>query len=280
MTQPNRFETKGPRLNTTVAIIAETPGSATLEEQRACLNPDDIVVLAGKRAFNTLAELLTKRGLSLKSGDRVRLFDLSCLALSTVILIRMLAKLLKAGITVEIIQPGITLEPHDEGQKHALLTAIDNHYRHVHGIKSHMTETGARGRRRLLTSEQLPDIRERLAQPGATQESVALELGVARSTLFNFLERVEGGGNIKRRQKSERPQPISRARRGRPLADEQLPDIREKLAMPGATRKSVALELGVARSTLFNYLERLEGDDGHIDRGNKAVGGQSEDGGD
>ena len=42
------------------------------------------------------------------------------------------------------------------------------------------------------------------------------------------------------------------------LGPDKLPEIREKLNAPGATATDVAQELGVARSTLFNYLERYD----------------------
>jgi hypothetical protein len=69
--------------------------------------------------------------------------------------------------------------------------AAVSHHRHLHGIKTHPAEMSPPGRKRLLGPDKLPEIRERLSAPGATATDVAQELGVARSTLFNYLERYD-----------------------------------------------------------------------------------------
>lgn len=196
------YRAKGRRLNTTVAFLAETPGSATIEEQKACLGPDDIVVEAGRKSFNQLGELLARNGIKLDVGDRIKVFDLTCLALSTNMLIRVLTKMLRAGITFEIASPRIVIEPSAADQMHALLDALDGHYRHVHGIKTHPAATAPQGRKRLLDPDQLPEIRKKLDKPGATATDVAQELGVARSTLFNYLERYDRERRIGRDKKA------------------------------------------------------------------------------
>lgn len=175
----------------TVAFLAETQGSATIEDQKACLGPDDIAVVAGRRSFNQLGELLARNGIRLQRGDHVKVFDLTCLALSTTMLIRVLTKLLKGGVSVEIVSAGLLIKPGAENKMHALLDALDGHYRHIHGIKTHPADTAPQGRKRLLDPDQLPDIRAKLEKPGATATDVAQELGVARSTLFNYLERYD-----------------------------------------------------------------------------------------
>lgn len=189
------------RLKRTVAFLAQTPGSATIDEQKASLGADDLVVVAGKRSFNQLGELLARKGFALKAGDRVKLYDLSCLALSTTILIRVLAKMLRGGVSIEIVKPGIIITPDETDQAHALLHALDGHYRHVHGIKTHPADTAPQGRKRLLDADKLPEIRAMLDKPGATATSVAQELGVARSTLFNYLDRFDGNRAQRRGQK-------------------------------------------------------------------------------
>lgn len=186
------YPSKGKRLSKTVAFLAEIQGSPSLDEQKAGIGSADYVLLAGKRTFTQLGELLMRSGVTLVPGDRVKIFDLSCLALSTTTLIRALAELLRNGITVEVVVPGITLEASDKGQNHALLEALDGHYRHMHGIKTHPIDTAPQGRKRLLNPDQLPAIRAMLDKEGATATNVALELGVARSTLFNYLDRYDG----------------------------------------------------------------------------------------
>jgi len=39
-------------LGKSVAFLAQTPGSATIENQQSWLNPDDIEVLAGRKTFS------------------------------------------------------------------------------------------------------------------------------------------------------------------------------------------------------------------------------------
>ncbi len=190
---------KGKRLSTTVAFLAECQGSATIDDQKAFLGPDDYVVVAGRQSFNKLGDLLARHGIRLGPGDRIKVYDLSCIRLSTTTLIRVMSKMLRGGVAFEIISAGIVIEPCGDDKLHALLDALDSHYRYLHGIKTHPADTASRGRRRLLDPDQLPEIRAKLDKPGATATDVAQELGVARSTLFNYLEwydldrRVDGG---------------------------------------------------------------------------------------
>lgn len=196
------FLAKGRRLNTSVAFLAETPGSATIEDQQSCLSPTDLTVFAGRKTFNQLEELLDREGIRLGRGDRVKVHDLSCLSLTTPMLIRVVAKLLKGGISFEICSPKIVIEPDGEDRLHAMLDALDSHYRHMHGIKTHPPEMAQPGRKRLLDPDKLPEIRDRLSQPGATATDVAQALGVARSTLFNYLERFDLDRRVGRDKKA------------------------------------------------------------------------------
>jgi len=63
------------------------------------------------------------------------------------------------------------------------------------------------------------------------------------------------------------------------LGPDKLPEIRERLSAPGATATDVAQELGVARSTLFNYLERYDLDR-RVGREKKGVNRRPENSGD
>jgi DNA invertase Pin-like site-specific DNA recombinase len=198
-------------LSKTVVFLAQTQGSATIEEQRSCLNHGDIEMLAGRKTFNQLADLLDRKGIGLAAGDRVKVYDLSCLALATPMLVRTLTKLLKNGVSVEICTPQIVIEPRAVDKLHTMLDALDSHYRHIHGIKTHPAEMSPPGRKRLLGPDKLPEIREKLSTPGATATDVAQELGVARSTLFNYLERYDLDRRLARGKKggSRRPEDSS-----------------------------------------------------------------------
>ena len=193
-------------MSITYAFLAECPGSPTIEEQKAALNDDDCVVVAGRHSFTKLGDLLARRGVTLSPGDRIKVYDLSCVAISTTSLLRALSKMLRRGIGFEIVSPGIVITPSADDQLRLLLGALDGHHRHVHGIKTHPADAAPQGRKRLLDPDQLPEIRRMLDQPGATASSVAIELGVARSTLFNFLERCGGDRQIVRgKQRDQRP---------------------------------------------------------------------------
>jgi DNA invertase Pin-like site-specific DNA recombinase len=196
-------------LGRTVAYLSECQGSATIDDQKACLGPDDYVVVADRQSFNKLGDLLARHGIKLTAGDRIKVYDLSCITLSTTTLIRTMTKMLGRGIAFEIVSAGIVIEPRADDKLHALLGALDGHYRYLHGLKTHPIETASRGRRRILDPDQLPQIRAKLDAPGATATDVARELGVARSTLFNFLDRygrdrgAEGGEQSEQRRSDD-----------------------------------------------------------------------------
>ncbi len=158
----------------------------------AGLGPDDQIVTAGRHSFNKLEDLLAKNGMKLVAGDRIKVYDLSCITVSTATLVRLLTGWLHDGIAFEIASLGIAIEARADDKLHALLRALDGHHRHIHGIKTHRGDRENRGRRRLLDPGKLPAIQAKLAAPGVTATEVAKELGVARSTLFNFLERFDG----------------------------------------------------------------------------------------
>ena len=180
---------EAPRL-TIVAFLAETPGSATIEEQKAQVDPDDFVVVTENRSFSQLADLLAQAGVPLQVGDRIKIHALNCLGLSTDMLVRAFSKLLQSGVCIELLNPPLVIEA-GQSDGHLLIDALDGHYRHIHGLKTHPTERGQKGRRPVLTPEQIPLIRARMAEPGVTASIVAKELGIGRSTLFGYLERFE-----------------------------------------------------------------------------------------
>lgn len=191
-------------MSTTVAFIAQTPGSATIEDQQACLSPTDFQVMGGRKDFSQLEDLLALKGIRLSTGDRVKVHDLPCLDIATPMLIRAVVKLLKGGVAFEICTPNIVIEPDGDDKLHAMLDALDSHYRHVHGIRTHPPEMGKAGRKPLLDPAKLPEIQAALNVPGATTADVAQSLGVGRSTLWNFLERydVERRANRPKRKAS------------------------------------------------------------------------------
>lgn len=169
---------------TTVVFLAEAPGSASLEEQKEGLGPDDLAVVAGNKSLAQLSDLLDQAGSPLQAGDRLKIHAFNCISLSTDMMVRALTKLLSQGVTIEVVGQGIIIEP-GEGTAALLLAGLDAHYRHLHRLKANPE----RGRQPVIKPEQMPAIRKRLNEPGMTAASLAQELGIGRSTLFRYLER-------------------------------------------------------------------------------------------
>src|SRR3546814_11532364 len=108
-------------------------------------------------------------------------------------LVRLMVKLLGKGVAIEFCAPRITLQPGD-GESVRLLAALDGHWRRVHGMKTHSSE-GKPGRKALLHPDRLPEVRAMLPAEGAPYAGVAAQLGVGRSTLYEFLDRQRAAGN-------------------------------------------------------------------------------------
>lgn len=158
--------------------------------------------MAGSKAFNQLEDLLALKGIRLGPGDRVKVHTLSCLDIATHKLVRAVVKLLKAGVSFELCSPKVLIEP-ERGIAHTILAELDIHYRHIHGIKTHPPDMARSGRKPFLDPSKLEEIRAALGEPGATQAQVAQSFGVARSTLFNYLERHDRERPGRRSRKAE-----------------------------------------------------------------------------
>jgi hypothetical protein len=180
-------------------FIAEIPGSPPREEQLAAIGADDVAVDATKSSFSKLLVRVREFGIPLGQGDRVKVYDLSCVALSTPRLMSAMMRLLDAGISIEIVKPEIVITPAQDDRVRAFLAAMDATARHIHGIKTHPIDAKPQGRKRLI-DEQTSRIKRLLAEPGATSTSVAKSLGIARSTLFNYLNRIDKPAGLNRRR--------------------------------------------------------------------------------
>jgi DNA invertase Pin-like site-specific DNA recombinase len=171
----------------TVLFLAETKASPTIAEQRArCAEADDIIIEAGRISFADLTELNERRGIELKPGDTLKIYDFNCLLVTTGTLIRALVKFLKNGITIVVHAENVVFHP-DSGEPFAhLLTMLDEHRRKVHGAKTH-GPTYAGGRKKKLNPSHLPKIRRQL-KARTSLAQIAAELGVSRTTLYGFLK--------------------------------------------------------------------------------------------
>ena len=171
-----------------VLLLVETNRSPSMEEQRAACEADgDLIVDAGAVSFTDLPKQLARHGLELKQGDKIKIYDFNCLPVSVSTLLRLMSKILGMGIAIEFCRPGITIGGENRDLSR-LVIELDQHCRHVHGLKRQAHDSKA-GRKPTLADDQLPEIRRLLAVERATVSSVARELGVGRSTLFDYLKR-------------------------------------------------------------------------------------------
>ncbi|SEK03788.1 Helix-turn-helix domain of resolvase [Sphingobium sp. AP50] len=176
------------QLAKTVLFLAETNRSPTIEEQRAlCEHAGDLLVDAGTVSFLDLPKALARAGHRLERGDKIKIYDLACLPINTMTLVRMMVKVLRQGIAVEFCAPKIVIQPDAETDLFRLVGMLDQHWRRIHGMKTHSPDAKV-GRKALLSDDQFPAI-QAMIDGGATVSAVAKELGVGRTTLFDFLQR-------------------------------------------------------------------------------------------
>lgn len=176
------------QLAKTVLFLAETNRSPSIEEQRAlCEHEGDLLVPAGTVSFLDLPKVLARSGNKLERGDKIKIYDLACLPIQTMTLVRMMQKLLRQGIAIEFCAQKITIEPDADTELFRLIGMLDQHWRQIHGMKTHSPDAKV-GRKALLTEDQLPAIKA-MIEAGATVSAAAKDLGVGRTTLFDFLQR-------------------------------------------------------------------------------------------
>ncbi|WP_157783576.1 MULTISPECIES: Hin recombinase [Rhizorhabdus] len=177
-------------LPTTILFLAETNLSPSIVEQRAsCEAKGDVIVEAGKTSFLDLPKKLAQSGYELRRGDRIKIYDLTCLSVNTARLIGMIVKLLRKGVTIEFCSSRIVLDPdakYDEPFR--LLVSLDNHWRRIHGMKTHPPHTKT-GKKQRISADRLPEIEKMLAAEGASVAAVAVELGIPRTTLHDYMRR-------------------------------------------------------------------------------------------
>lgn len=172
----------------TVLFLAETNRSPTIEEQRAfCEHAGDLLVDAGSVRFLDLPKTLTRAGHRLERGDKIKIYDLSCLPINTMTLVRIMMKLLKEGVAIEFCAQNIVIQPDADTDIFRLVGMLDQHWRLIHGMKTHTSDAKV-GRKALLADDQFPMI-QAMIDGGLTVSAAAKELGVGRTTLFDFLQR-------------------------------------------------------------------------------------------
>lgn len=181
---------------TNILFLAETNLSPSLAEQRArCEAEGDLIVEAGQVSFLDLPKKLAQSGYTLEPGDKIKVYDLTCLPVNTATLVRMIVKLLRGGVAIELCSPGLVIDPDTNEDMVRLLVALDSHWRRVHGMKTHPTNSKT-GRKPLLTADRLNEIKAMLAEKDATYDSVAEDLGVGRTTLYDYLQRHKASAGL------------------------------------------------------------------------------------
>jgi DNA invertase Pin-like site-specific DNA recombinase len=174
-----------------VVFLAQSKFSPSIADQRAkCAGPDDEVILAGDVRFTDLVKATVRNKHTLRSGDRLKLYDLNSLILATGSLVRLLTRLLRSGVTIEICSEGLEIKPDAGDAVFRALTLLDNQQRAVHAVRTHGPDVKT-GRKAVLKDEQWAEIRALLADKKQSPTAVATQYGVGRTTLFNFIRRMK-----------------------------------------------------------------------------------------
>src|SRR5690606_11716124 len=134
----------------------------SIKEQIAfCATSDDFIIEGGKTSILKLPAKLTKEGKAFQPGDVLKLYDLTCLPINTTSLIRFFMELVGGGVTVRFCALDLSVTPDERADVYRLMTALDTHWRAVHGMKTHPSDAKT-GRKALLSEDQLPAIRKQL----------------------------------------------------------------------------------------------------------------------
>ncbi len=175
----------------TVVFLTSGKSAPPIEDQKAlCLAPGDEVILAGDVRFTDLMRATARSSGRLQAGDHLKFYDLNSLILATGSLVRLLTKLLRAGVTIEICSERLIIRPEQGDAACRLLALLDKQHRAVHAART-QGSAGKAGRKQLLKDEQWPAIRALLADHGHSLGQVAAQYGVGRTTLFNFSKRMQ-----------------------------------------------------------------------------------------
>lgn len=135
------------------------------------------------RAWNGLNKLL-------QSGDLLALASLSVFSYKMPELNKQLGKLLARGITIQLGQPNLTISPDGSDPTFQLIQAYDVQMRLLMSqkIKAGLAAS-VRGRRPpRLTKDQLPQLREMMADQSVTRKEISSRFKVSRSTIYAFLK--------------------------------------------------------------------------------------------
>lgn len=173
-----------------VVFLAQTRFSPTIEEQQAkCAAPGDEVILAGDLRFADLVKNNIRNSKTLRAGDRLKFYDLNSLIIAPGSLVRLLTRLLRIGVTIEICSEDLVIQPDGSDPIFHCLTLLDNQQRALHTIRTHGPDVKA-GRKRALKDSQWPEIKALLAERQNSLAKVAEQYGVGRTTLFHFTKRM------------------------------------------------------------------------------------------
>lgn len=174
-----------------VVFLAQSKFSPSIAEQRAkCAGPDDEVILAGDVRFTDLVKPTVRNKHMLRSGDRLKLYDLNSLILETGSLVRLMTRLLRSGVTIEICAEGLEIKPSADDLVFRTLTLLADQQSAIHAVRTHGPDVKT-GRKSVLKDEQWSDIRAELADKKTSPAELAARYRVGRTTMFNFVRRMK-----------------------------------------------------------------------------------------
>ena len=138
----------------TVVVLAQNKFSPPIVEQRAkCVGADDEMIFAGDVRFTDLVKPTVRNRHTLRSGDRLKLYDLNSLILQPGSLVRLLTRLLRTGVTIEICTERLEITPDAADPVFRTLVLLDNQQRALHAVRTYgpVVKTG---RKAVLKDEQ------------------------------------------------------------------------------------------------------------------------------
>lgn len=152
--------------------------------------------MSGKSADRpALAEMLAY----VREGDTVRVASLDRLARNLTDLRALVETLTGKGVRVEFVKEGLTFTGEDSAMATLLLLVMGAfaeferaliRERQAEGITIAKAKGVYKGRKPVLTPEQVQDMRARVAS-GVPKAKVARDMGVSRQTVYNTLGEVE-----------------------------------------------------------------------------------------
>ena len=174
-----------------IALISNSPAFTALDEQRVIFDQRaDETLELGKRPNATLSAFLDNLEKYIKEGDTLLLFSPESLDTAPSKMLKLVAHLFRLGAALEFAQPSCRFAASSPG--HLLPAFVDvliRHTKFTHGKNRQEAITKKKGRRSALSKHSHDEIQSAIDQQNGNITLAAQTLGVARSTLYLYLNK-------------------------------------------------------------------------------------------